>query len=985
MVIKMKKMYKRVKRICAACIALVLLVTCFGGMPEGKVQAAQKTVRAGVFDLNGFFGRDNQGEPVGYGIEYLQKISEKTGWNIEYVWAENWDECVEYLQEGKVDIIAPAQKTEERMQEFDFSSYGIGMECGTLLSLSTNEKLIYEDFSTFGQIKIGSVDTLVFKDLFFSYAEEHGFSPSVVYYKDTKAVLAALNSGEIDGALTNLFAKTDTTKVLAKFGMSPFHFMTKKGNDAFVRELNEAIQKIKIEFIEFETELMDKYYPDFNNIPFTKDELDYISGAPVFKVAYRTNNKPISYEDNATGEMKGITREILDKVSEISGLKFVYVPIPDGNITYDYFWENEIALISSVEYNKENIKAPGIHLSNPYLDSKKVFVCKKDYLFEADKELRLAVATGSQTLVQAINDYYPNFKITIYDNIEQCFEAVRKGQEEALLQNQYVVTDYLARPKYADMITIPVENFDDQLCLSPVVNKEVGVADELLSDSRLISILNKSIRQISEDDMAKIIIRQTSEGQYQYTLGDFAYQNRYMLIALGLVLCILFMICFHVVKIKHKSNLMIAENEAKLRYISNNINGGVVVLSGDEMLEITYANQGFLELLNCGEEEYEKIKNQEYSTYVHPDDRELLHSIREMEIGVDNRISIKLRIMRKDGVYTSALFNGTLVKNAEGNREIYCVIMDISEQEKLLQKLSLEQEKYGILIESSGDIIFSMDRQTKEFNISSMFEEKYGWKIENQKAGNALTDILDLLKIYADDWAQMRNALGEILTSRESVSRQVRIRKASGELRWCNVAMYPMVDGAGELVHILGRIEDIDTEVKERERLEKKSRTDVLTGLLNKEAFYTEAKKYLAEDGENNSVLIFIDVDNFKQINDQLGHMVGDEAIRQTAKRLQIIFSRYDLIARFGGDEFCVMLKDISMETLKEKLAWTVEKLRAEHHGEGICVVTSASVGAACTYGREMELEDLLECADKALYHAKENGKDCYMIYDEMK
>lgn len=981
----MKHSDKSMRCIFAALLAAVLLVAGIGMVPQVNVQAAQKTVKVGLFELNGFFERNRQGNPVGYGIDYLEKIAEKTGWTYEYVWTENWDECVEYLREGRVDMIAPAQKTEGRMQEFDFCSYNIGMECGTLLTLSTNEKLVYEDFASFGQMKIGCVDTLVFKDAFFSYAAEHGFTPSIVYYKDTKAVLAALSAGEIDAALTNLFAKTDTTRVLAKFGMAPFYFMTNQGNDAFVRQLNEALQQIKIEFIEFETDLMDKYYPDFNSMPFAKDELDYIENAPVLRVACRTNIKPVSYEDAATGEMQGITRKILDEISAISGLQFEYVPIPEGNVTYDFFRENDISLISSVEYNKENINAPGIRLTVPYLDSKKVFVCKQDYYFEAEGDLRLAVATGSQTLVQAIHDYYPGFVVTVYNNIEECFEAVRKGQADALLQNQYVVTDYLARPKYADMTTIPVENFDDQLCLSPVINQEVGVENPLLSDDRLISILNKSIRQISEDDLAKMIIKQTSEGQYRYTFGDFAYQNRHMLTVLGLVLCMLVLICIHVVKVKHKSNRLIAENESKLRYISNNINGGVVVLSGDEMLTITYANRGFLELLNCGKEEYERIRNQEYSTYVHPDDRVLLREIRNMEIGVDNRISIKLRIMRKDGCYTQALFNGTLVENSAGNREIYCVIMDISEQEKLLEQLSLEKEKYKIVIGSSGNIIFSVDWQTKELSVSSIFEEKFGWKIDNQTVNSTLTDMLHLLKIREEDWQQMQAAIGQLFTAKKSVSEQVRIRRAAGGFCWCKVAMYPMMDTAGDLVHIIGRIIDIDAEVKEREKLEKKSRTDALTGLLNKEAFYQEAEQFLGPDPENNSALIFIDVDNFKQVNDQLGHMTGDEAIRQTAKRLQIIFSRYDLIARFGGDEFCVMLKDISMETLREKLEWTVEKLRNEYRAEGGSVTASASVGAACTNGREMTLEDLLECADKALYHAKENGKNRYMIYDEMK
>lgn len=978
----MEKRYRGMRRFCAAAVAIVLFMT--GAFSQTQVKASGPVVRVGVFELKGFFEKDNQGNPIGYGFDYLAKVAEMTGWTCEYVWTENWDECVEYLREGRVDMVAPAQKTKQRMQEFDFSSFDIGMECGTLLALSTSDWLIYEDFSTFDEITIGCVQTLVFREAFIEYGRENGFKPSFAYYKDTKAVMAALNAGEVDAVLANIFAKTDTTKVLAKFGVAPFYFMVGRESSSLMRQLNDALQRINIEFSDFETGLMDKYYPAFNNIPFTRDELEYIQNAPVLKVACRTNIKPISYVDEKTGEIEGITRRILEQISANSGLEFEYTAIPQGAITYDYFWENDISLISSVEYSKENLDAPGISLTSPYLNSKKVFVCRPDMYFDVDKPMKLAIATGSATLIQTIEEQYPGFELLIYSEVEECFEAVRRGKADALLQNQYVVTDYLVRPQYADLVTVPVEGFDDMLCLSPVVNRDVGVADEMMSDPRLISILNKAIRQISENDLSKLIIKQTSEGQYQFTIGDFVYQNRYMLIVSSVILVILLLILLYSLRLKRRNNRLIAESEAKLRYITNNINGGVLVLTGEDILKITYANKGFLKLLHCSKEEYERIQNQEYSTYVHPDDRDILREIMSKDVNTDNRISVKLRIIRGDGSYVPALFNGTIVEHTEGNREIYCVIMDISEQEKLMEKISLEQKKQNILIESSGDIIFGFDCQNMEFTISSLFQEKYGWKKESKEITNVIFDILNRLKIHEEDWEQMRIETQRVFDTMEKGESQVRIRKAEGGSRWCRILQYPMMDAYGNLVNVIGRIIDIDQEVRERVRLEKKSRTDALTGLLNKEAFYKEARKFLESGNDKNSALIFIDIDNFKKINDQLGHMTGDYAIKQTAKKLQIIFSNYDLIARFGGDEFCILLKEISMETLKDKLEWTVEKLKASYSAEGESVSSSASIGAVCTEGRRTDLEVLLECADKALYCVKERGKNGYMIYGEM-
>lgn len=961
---------------------IMTIIIIFSGLsPVMKASASQRILKVGVFELNGFFHKGDDQNPTGYGIEYLEKIAEKTGWRYEYIWAENWDECVQFLREGKVDIIAPAQKTESRMEEFDFPALNIGNECGTLLALSTNEKLIYEDFSAFSSITIGCVDTLVFKEDFIKYADSHNFTPNIVSYRDTKALLAALNSGEIDAALTNLFVQTDTTKVLAKFGISPFYFMFRRNQPLFQKELDDALQQIKTEYTNFEADLLESYYPAFSNVPFTKAELEYIKEAPVFKVACRSNIRPISYVDSS-GEVMGITRQILDEVSRISGFKFEYAALPEGHIVYDYFREHDITLISSVEYNKENISAPGMRLSIPYLDSKKVFVCKKDEFFDTDKPLTIAVATGSETLIDAIKKSYPNFQLKVYNSVYECFESVRKNETDALLQNQYVVTTFLAKPLYSEMKIIPVESLRDQLCLSPVVNMQEGVENPLLADSRLVSILNKSINQISETDISKIIIKETTENQYRYTYLDIIYNYRHALFIIVIILIILFAALIHSHKLKKKNLKLITDNEAKLRNITNNINGGVVVLTVDEQLRITYANDGFMNLLQCGPDEYYQIQNKEYTTYVHPDDTNALKELMTIDINKNNQVSFKLRIMNKSGQYIPTLFNGTLTESSKGEREIYCVIMDISEQEQLFEKLSLQQKKYSAVIESSGDIIFEIDCIKKEFIVSSLFKRKFGWKVHKAAITNTVTDSLGLLQIHAEDISDLRNTTERIFTEKAKVEAQARIYKTDGNFLWCYISMHPMLSSSERVINIVGRISDIDEEVRTKKELEQKSRIDSLTGLLNKHAFFEEASQYLENSNGKNSALIFLDIDNFKQVNDKLGHMEGDRAIKETAKKLQIIFSNYDILARFGGDEFCILLKEIPLNTLRDKLAWAVEKLRNVYSSDGIEVKSSVSIGAACTYGKRESIEVLLEYADKALYKSKENGKNQYTIYN---
>lgn len=970
-------------------LLFLLLICCFfvagSSVPvlaQAEQSASAQNVRVGVFEMKGFYEIDDAGNFSGYGIDYLNKIAEKTGWQYEYVQAENWQDCEELLRRNEVDIIAPAEKTQERMEEFDFENYSIGMECGALLTRDTNDLLVYDDFEAFHNIKVGCVEQVIFMDAFLRYAQNNGFTPKLRYYKDTKAVMQALEEGEIDAVMVNLFVKTKNTKVLAKFGAAPIYFMVSSEKPWLLQELNDAQQHIKMEYPTFVNELVQKYYPDFNHVPYTKAELAYIASAPVFVIGCRSDIRPISFVNEETGEIDGITRDILDEVSRMSGLEFRYTALPGGNISYDYLQKNKIQLISSVEYNEKNVHAPGIRLTTPYLKSKKVFVCDRDTHFDSGDSLRIAVSTGSQTLIPAIRQAYPTFDVINYDSAEKCFEAVKKGKVDALLQNQYVVDSWLAKPAYANMVLVPSESLTDSLCLSPVLLAQQGTPDSLLADDRLVSILDKTIRQLDDRETTKIVIEQTTEHQYRYTISDFVYQYRFAIAVVGVILLILGGILVYTVHVRRESMRIVMKNEEKLSQITNNINGGVVVLAGSKNWSITFANEGFLKLLQYGADEFKQFKNQELEKFVHPDDRKEFTDVLNIGMLQGRQISTKLRIGCKDGSYIPTLFNGTLTGLASDSLELYCVIMDISDQENLLSSLFLEQEKYDTLIKNSGEILFEVDCKQKRLSVSPLFLQKFGWQIADVNSRGEMYNLLRHFRIHKDDCLRMEASIRQAFNNKQNALCTVRVPKEDDSYRWCQISMYPMQDIKGNLVYILGKLLDVNDEVNTRRKLEEKSRTDALTGLLNKTAFLEEAEAYLDSGNVENTALIFIDVDNFKQVNDILGHLEGDRAIMETAKKLQIVFSHYDILARFGGDEFCILMKEIPLETLKDKLGFAVEKLRGSFTDGGKTVTCTASIGAVCCGGRGRDLDILLQYADKAVYQAKENGKDQFVLYD---
>jgi len=176
----------------------------------------------------------------------------------------------------------------------------------------------------------------------------------------------------------------------------------------------------------------------------------------------------------------------------------------------------------------------------------------------------------------------------------------------------------------------------------------------------------------------------------------------------------------------------------------------------------------------------------------------------------------------------------------------------------------------------------------------------------------------------------------------------------------------------------------LSTEQSMRSELELASRTDGLTGLLNKNAFANAATNLLrAYDSIPHSgiALLFVDLDHLKAVNDTFGHAAGDTAITDAANTLRSTFRKTDLVGRFGGDEYCLLLLNIPKDPFVGCLKKIQDGLRREYTENGVTVSVSASIGAVYT-GRPITApyEELMRLADEALYEAKAAGRDCYII-----
>ena len=181
-------------------------------------------------------------------------------------------------------------------------------------------------------------------------------------------------------------------------------------------------------------------------------------------------------------------------------------------------------------------------------------------------------------------------------------------------------------------------------------------------------------------------------------------------------------------------------------------------------------------------------------------------------------------------------------------------------------------------------------------------------------------------------------------------------------------------------INIVGKIYND----RKQKQLESKADTDLLTGLNNKLATERKIKEFMEKNPDSQSMMFVFDIDNFKKINDTMGHAFGDEVLRSLGQQIRVIFRSSDIVGRVGGDEFIVFLKNITEPEIVRREAKKLEDFFKDFKaGEYTKYSATASIGTAIFPHEGADFESLYKAADSALYKAKQRGKKQLAFYDD--
>ncbi|MCX7145050.1 MAG: EAL domain-containing protein [Sulfuritalea sp.] len=370
---------------------------------------------------------------------------------------------------------------------------------------------------------------------------------------------------------------------------------------------------------------------------------------------------------------------------------------------------------------------------------------------------------------------------------------------------------------------------------------------------------------------------------------------------------------------------------------------------------------------------------------IHPDDQEHVRQVfREtIQSGVGHQIEYRFRTA--DGRVRLLESLGGVIRDSTGRvARVVVVSHDITERKNAEEVLRESEQHFRTLANGGSTLIWTsgLDKQCNYFN--EPWLHFTGRSLE-QEVGDGW-----LQGVHPDDLDQCLQTYVEAFDRREPFSMEYRIRHVDGSYRWIRDDGNPRYDSQGGFLGYIGFCVDISLQKESDEKIRNLAFYDPLTGLPNRRLLQDRLEKALAASTRHKreGALLFIDLDNFKTLNDTLGHDIGDLLLQQVGQRLSGCVRESDTVARLGGDEFVVMLEDLSedkqdaasqVEAVGEKILAT---LNQPYQLAQYAYRNTPSIGVSLFANHEMTIDELLKQADLAMYQAKAAGRNAMRFFD---
>jgi len=422
-------------------------------------------------------------------------------------------------------------------------------------------------------------------------------------------------------------------------------------------------------------------------------------------------------------------------------------------------------------------------------------------------------------------------------------------------------------------------------------------------------------------------------------------------------------------------------SEAKFRGLFESIAEGVYQSGRDGRL--LSVNPAFVSILGYGSAEELYALPSVAMLYWNPADR--AEFMRRVE-SEDEIRSAEFRMRRRDGQQVVILENARAVRDA-GNRIVGYegTIADITERKRAEQAVFAEKERAQVTLQSIGDAVISTDADGRIEYINPVAETLTAWSLDEAR-GRPIGDVLNLVNEITREPIEnpLMSALGRSETGTPA-DHSVLITRSGQEVAIQESAA-PICDRQGRVIGAVIVFHDVTKERRLKRALSYQASHDALTGLINRREFDNRlhAAVLSAQRGEGSYALLYIDLDQFKVVNDTCGHQAGDRLLRDVTGLLQTRVRASDTIARLGGDEFGVLLEGCTLEQATRIAEGVRQAIRDYRFMWGASTLSvGASVGVVQIKAETENVASIMSAADIACYAAKDEGRNRIHVYEQ--
>lgn len=516
----------------AACLLAGVLA--LAGCAVATEEKPHTVVRVGYPIQAGLSEVNENGERSGYTYEYLEEIAQYTGWEYEFVEApgdanESIITLMDMLEKGEIDLMGGMLYSDAMNELYDFVEPSYGEGYTVLYAAYDNRRIDPDNYQSMQGMRVATLTNAKTRQgELADFCEENGLSYELVLCETEEESKLAIKDGRADVLLGVDMNPEEEMRTVARFAGRPFYFATTKGNTALANGVCQAILSISEVDPSFSSKLYERYFGNQQTglLFLSEPEREYIESVGTLRVGFVLDHPPFQYMDPDTGAPKGISLDLIDYIGEKTGLTFELVMAPSEEEVGRMLLEGEIDLAAGVTFDYDLARRYNMSMTRPYISAPYVIMLGRDVNVESIAGERLALPKPL-----TYEGYFVG-ELTLYDSMEACIDAINSKRADYTYCDSYAAQYYVNLPKYRNLRLIPQSFEEHSTC--------IGVARPV--DQRLMTVLNKTILSMREEDIQSIIFRNTVLRQ-DYSLRSMIEANPAMAVLAVVIFALLIIAC----------------------------------------------------------------------------------------------------------------------------------------------------------------------------------------------------------------------------------------------------------------------------------------------------------------------------------------------------------------------------------------------------------------------------------------------------------